>query len=304
MSNSQKPICFVICPIGESGSETRKRSDKVLTHVFQSALGEEYQVTRADKISEPGMITSQILRALQDSELVIADLTEHNANVFYELAVRHAAEKPVIHVIDTRWKIPFDVAGFRTVMFDFTDLDSVADAIKQLKQQASDIKSGKLTETPIKLANVLRRTTSDSQDTVLLKEAVQSISNVHSTLTELTSLVNKLQSENFILSSVPTPNLLGVNAVAQPFYSGSDFVLGKWGAGKSGGFVSYGQSVQPDVAKAGSSQPAATSSAAEPGEEPNSGSTTRVEANSRRARRRSASKTAAKTKKPKIQFTS
>ena len=135
MSATQKPSCFVVSPIGDPGSETRKRADKALTHVFEAALSDEYQITRADKISEPGMITSQILRALQDSDLVIADLSEHNANVFYELAVRHAVEKPVIHVIDSRWKIPFDVAGFRTIVFDFTDLDSVADAIKQLSNK-------------------------------------------------------------------------------------------------------------------------------------------------------------------------
>jgi len=175
MSSTPKPTCFVIAPIGEAGSETRKRSDKVLTHVFEAALSDEYNVTRADKISEPGMITSQILRALQDSDLVIADLSEHNANVFYELAVRHAVEKAVIHVIDSHWKIPFDVAGFRTIGFDFTDLDSVADAIKELKQQASEIRSGKQGETPIKLANIMRRSNQDSENTVLLKEAVAGI---------------------------------------------------------------------------------------------------------------------------------
>jgi integrase len=79
MAGDQKPTCFVICPIGEPGSETRKRADKVLVHVFEAALGNDYKVTRADKISEPGIITSQVLRAIQDSEIVVADLSESNA---------------------------------------------------------------------------------------------------------------------------------------------------------------------------------------------------------------------------------
>lgn len=190
MSSAEKPICFVISPIGDPGSETRKRADKVLTHVFEVAFSDEYEVRRADKISQPGMITTQILRALQDSELVIADLTEHNPNVFYELAVRHAVEKPVIHVTDPRWKIPFDVAGFRTIVFDFTDLDSVAEAIKQLKKQARDVAhSSSWGETPIKLANIMRRSKEDSKETVLLKEAVQGISRLQTDVSELTSIV-------------------------------------------------------------------------------------------------------------------
>ncbi len=172
---NKKPTCFVIAPIGEDGSETRKRSDKVFAHVFEVALGNEFKVVRADQISQPGMITTQILSALQDSELVLADLTEHNPNVFYELAVRHAVEKPVIHVTDPRWKIPFDVAGFRTIVFDFTDLDSVANAVKKLKEQASEIRSGSFGETPIKLANIMRRSSGESDQVVLLKEAVQQV---------------------------------------------------------------------------------------------------------------------------------
>jgi hypothetical protein len=210
MSSAQKPTCFVIAPIGEKGSDTRKRSDKVLAHVFEAALGEKYAITRADKISEPGIITSQILRALQDSDLVLADLTEHNPNVFYELAVRHAVEKPVIHVTDPRWKIPFDVAGLRTITFDFTDLDSVAEAIKQIGDQAHEIQSGRWGETPIKLANITRRSKQDSDNIVLLKEAVEGIAALRASVDQLTGQISE-QSSTF-------PNYYGLalNAPIDP----------------------------------------------------------------------------------------
>jgi hypothetical protein len=109
------------------------------------------------------MITSQILQVIQDYDLVLADLTEHNPNVFYELAVRHAIEKPIIHVIDTHWRIPFDVSGFRTIAFDFTDLNSVADAIKQIQEQATEVSKGNWGGTPIKFASLMRRTQGESQ---------------------------------------------------------------------------------------------------------------------------------------------
>jgi len=52
-------------------------------------------VIRADKISEPGIITTQIIGHIVDAELVIADLTDKNPNVFYELAIRHAIRNPI-----------------------------------------------------------------------------------------------------------------------------------------------------------------------------------------------------------------
>lgn len=89
--------CFVIAPIGEPDSETRKRSDQILKHVISPAVQEcGYSATRADQISEPGMITSQVIQHITDDHLVVADLTERNPNVFYELAIRHGIRKPLV----------------------------------------------------------------------------------------------------------------------------------------------------------------------------------------------------------------
>jgi hypothetical protein len=187
----QKKPCFVIAPIGSKDSETRKRSDKVLKHLFKKALDEKYEVIRGDEIDEPGMITSQVLRAVQDAHLVIADLTEHNPNVLYELAVRHAIEKPIIHVIEPRLsKIPFDIGGFRTIEFDLTDPDSIEAAVDKLRKYAEQAEQGNFGETPIKLANIMRASKGDSAEMLLLKQAVEGISNVAARLVTLESQVN------------------------------------------------------------------------------------------------------------------
>jgi len=131
-----RPICFVISPIGKDGSEIRARSDKVLKHIITPVADEcGYDVIRADNISEPGMITTQIVNHILNDHMVVADLTDHNANVFYELAVRHAVRKPYVQIIQTGQIIPFDVAGMRTISVDHTDLDSVADAKIAIKDQ-------------------------------------------------------------------------------------------------------------------------------------------------------------------------
>ena len=92
--------CFVIAPIGEPESETRKRSDQILKHVISPAAIEcGYSTTRADQISEPGMITSQVIQHVVDDPLVVADLTERNPNVFYETRnpTRHSKTTGTTH---------------------------------------------------------------------------------------------------------------------------------------------------------------------------------------------------------------
>lgn len=138
---SKKP-CFVISPIGEAGSEIRKRADQVLKHVIEPAVSAcGFEAIRADKMSEPGMITSQVIQHIVDDPLVVADLTGSNPNVFYELAIRHAIRKPLVQVIQKGDKIPFDVAGMRTIPVDHKDLDSVDEARIEIEKQVRSIEN-------------------------------------------------------------------------------------------------------------------------------------------------------------------
>jgi hypothetical protein len=84
---------------------------------------------------------------------VIADLTDQNPNVFYELAIRHSSRKPLIQLMTSGQAIPFDVATERTIFYDTHDLDSVEDAKAQLSEQVQAIESGgATTENPVSLA--------------------------------------------------------------------------------------------------------------------------------------------------------
>jgi hypothetical protein len=90
---------------------------------------------RADKITAPGVITEQVIEHILNDNLVIADLSERNANVFYELAIRHVSKKPLIQMIATSEKLPFDVGMMRTIRFDIRDLDSVDPTKEELAKQ-------------------------------------------------------------------------------------------------------------------------------------------------------------------------
>lgn len=93
------------------------------------------KVVRADAIDKPGTITRQIIEYLIRSRLVIADLSFHNPNVFYELAIRHAARLPVVQIIRAADRIPFDLSQSRTIKIDTTDIYSLVPRLEVYKSE-------------------------------------------------------------------------------------------------------------------------------------------------------------------------
>ncbi len=148
-------ICFVISPIGDPGSDIREFSDEVLEYIIAPAVRTcGYIPLRSDQISETGLITLQVIKHLREDPLVIADLTRHNPNVFYELAYRHSVGKPVVMVIQKDWKIPFDIAPMRCIEFDLAKPSNVSATINEIVRQTEEIENSPLfADNPISLAN-------------------------------------------------------------------------------------------------------------------------------------------------------
>lgn len=141
---------------------------------------------RADQISEPGMITTQVIQRIIDFDLIVADLSERNPNVFYELAIRHAIKKPIVQIIRKGESIPFDVAGTRTIPFDICDPDSIENAKTEISFQLETIASGKSeSENPISM-------------TINLKSLSESGDSVKRTLVDLVEEIAELRK--FILA--------------------------------------------------------------------------------------------------------
>jgi hypothetical protein len=114
---------FIITPIGDEGSEERKHADLFLISLIEPALKEfGLKIVRADKIGSPGMITSQVLEHVMRARLAIVDLSFHNPNAFYEMALRHACALPVVQIARKCDMPPFDVNQVRTAMIDTSDI--------------------------------------------------------------------------------------------------------------------------------------------------------------------------------------
>ena len=197
---SEKKKCFVITPIGEDGSETRRRADQILRHVITPAAEAcGFETVRADQIAEPGLITTQIIQHIIDDPLVIADLTGSNPNVFYELAVRHAIRKPLVQIIQKNEKIPFDVAGMRTIPVDHKDLDSVQEAKIEIEKQIKAVLKKKPDEidSPISVSVELQALKhSENPEERSIAEFVSAISDLR---TDIASIEKRLSSPEMLI---------------------------------------------------------------------------------------------------------
>lgn len=122
LSDEQGKRCFVVGPIGAKGSEIRIHADNLFHEVIVPALTplafEEKNIIRADHLENPGSINEQVINLILECELVVADLSFHNPNAFYELGIADAAEKSVISFCREADNIPFDRMQDRTIRAD------------------------------------------------------------------------------------------------------------------------------------------------------------------------------------------
>jgi hypothetical protein len=192
-ASAPKQKCFVIAPIGKDGSDVRKKSDNVLKYIVENALGDKYEVIRADDIRQPGTVTVQIIEQLLEAALVVADLSERNANVYYELAIRHAVKKPVVHLITKGQEAPFDVNQMRYIPFDITDPGSIEKAKEELRDNVRAIEDGKGLLTPIQFTQfVLSAPSGQGQDrnTAMIVNTVgAAMSNISEELKNIRELI-------------------------------------------------------------------------------------------------------------------
>lgn len=107
--------CFVLMPFGGW-------FDQYYELVFRPAIeATGLAPKRADDIYRPGTIVNDIWAFTKAAKLLLADLTDRNPNVFYELGLAHALAKPVILVTDSIDEVPFDLRALRVIEYDKND---------------------------------------------------------------------------------------------------------------------------------------------------------------------------------------
>ncbi len=101
-----KPLAFVLMPFDDQ--------DDVFDHVIRPRLENEYDVRRADTNVHQRNVVNDIVEGIQDAYLIVADLTNLNPNVMWELGVAHAMGKRTLLLTqDDPEDVPFDLSSYR-----------------------------------------------------------------------------------------------------------------------------------------------------------------------------------------------
>lgn len=127
---------FVIMPFDEGFEE-----------IYQNAIVTTLQkvgfaVSRADDVGNAQNILKDIVHGIAESDLIIADLTGSNPNVYYELGLAHGLGKAVILLTQDIQDLPFDLRSYRVIHYT-TQFQNMDQARKQLEERALGFSTGK-----------------------------------------------------------------------------------------------------------------------------------------------------------------
>lgn len=118
LMSEEQDVCFIIMPFSET---TEEHTEEYWTKHFEEYLKPliENNFDLKAYRSEPlrGDILKQIITDLITVPIVIADLTDYNPNVFWELGVRQSFKHGTITIIDASDKLPFDVGMKGTLKY-------------------------------------------------------------------------------------------------------------------------------------------------------------------------------------------
>jgi len=122
---AKSPLCFILMPFGRKKDSTGREIDfdAVYERLIAPAVREAgMEPLRADEEKSGGIIHKPMFERLILCEYGVADLTTANANVFYELGVRHAVRPhaTVLLFAEGSGQLPFDVGQLRAIPYGIT----------------------------------------------------------------------------------------------------------------------------------------------------------------------------------------
>lgn len=147
MSNTEvmRDLCFVVMPFGtKSDAAGPVDFDQVYQQIIAPAIeAADLEPLRADEEMTGGIIHKPMFERLLLCPFAVADLTTANANVFYELGVRHASRPgaTVLLYAEGRGQLPFDVGPLRALPYKLDAVGAPADAAAAVAQLAERLES-------------------------------------------------------------------------------------------------------------------------------------------------------------------
>lgn len=156
MTDPPLPMCFIAMPFGRKappGRDEREINFDDVWQVFERAItAADLAPVRADVQPGGGFVHRQMYEGLMFAEYVVADLTFANANVTYEVGVRHGlSDRPTVLVGARGFleELPFDFAPLRVLSYELEDdgtlsSDHASQLEEQLREQLTSHRRGTL----------------------------------------------------------------------------------------------------------------------------------------------------------------
>ena len=134
-----KKKCFVIMPFSETQSCTEQKWTEIFEYIIKPAIEESklgYECERS--VAKRENMIKGILEGLNRANVVIADLTDNNPNVFYELGVRHTLANRTILIAQGKKHIPFDLRPYPVTFYSEAPAE-ITKFKRDIKEMLEDI---------------------------------------------------------------------------------------------------------------------------------------------------------------------
>ena len=140
---NNKKRCFVIMPFSETSSTDEQKWAEIFEHIIKPAIEESgvgyeckrYGFGRAN-------IVKDILEEINRAQVLIADLTDNNPNVLWELGVRHTLSKRTILIAQDKKFLPSDLKDYPIVLYKYKQTPAEVDKFKDdIKRKLEDIET-------------------------------------------------------------------------------------------------------------------------------------------------------------------
>ncbi len=147
-----KPYCFILMPFGTRTDASGKsiEFDLIYERIFKPAvLKSNLTPIRADEEFVGGIIHKPMFERLMLCDYAIADLTSANANVFYELGIRHGIRPhSTLLTFSEGIRLPFDVAPLRALPYSLdefgvpndidNDIEKIVERLQECRNPVDD----------------------------------------------------------------------------------------------------------------------------------------------------------------------
>jgi hypothetical protein len=114
--DTESDYCFVLMPFADVRDVQRVYSDHVQP-VLERRLN--LRCERADDIHDISGVMQSVWESINRARVIIAEMTERNPNVFYELGIAHTLGKPVVMITQSMEFVPFDLKHLRCIVYDY-----------------------------------------------------------------------------------------------------------------------------------------------------------------------------------------